>query len=67
MKQCKYTDEMIAQCSQRASTVLCFYHGRIASNEMMRTFEYLSDVEVDSLFSGRIRHDGRRLDQYTKR
>jgi len=40
------------------------YHKKIVLGLLEPTGNYLSQTEVDSMFSGRLRNDGRRLDKY---
>ena len=45
---------------------LCFYHGKLEAEKMQPADRYLSETELDSMFGGRARNDGRRLDAYTR-
>jgi hypothetical protein len=42
-----------------------FYHEKIATGLLEPSSEVLSSTEVDAMFRGRARNDGRRLDHYT--
>lgn len=42
-----------------------YYHEKIVKGLLTPTGEYLSFAEVDTMFAGRPRNDGRRLDKYT--
>jgi len=41
------------------------YHRKIAEGLLESSHDVLSEVEVDALFKGRCRNDGRRTDLYT--
>ncbi|HEX7099333.1 MAG TPA: hypothetical protein VF377_08820 [Acidimicrobiia bacterium] len=49
------------------ATGLCHYHQKLKAGLLQEAAEYLSDTEIDTLFGGRRRSDGRRLDHYTRR
>tara|TARA_R100000458_G_C8276957_1_gene252363 strand:- start:3760 stop:3927 length:168 start_codon:yes stop_codon:yes gene_type:complete len=40
------------------------YHKKIVLGLLEPTGNYLGQTEVDSMFAGRMRNDGRRLDKY---
>lgn len=42
-----------------------YYHKKIATGLLSPTGHYLSSSEIDAMFAGRPRNDGRRLDKYT--
>lgn len=42
-----------------------FYHRKIVLGLLEPTAEVLTSTEIDTLFRGRPRNDGRRLDHYT--
>lgn len=69
MRACKYQDEALASCPQAArpgGSGLCYYHSKIIAKKTVRAADVLTETELDSLFAGRPRSDGRRLDAYTK-
>lgn len=41
-----------------------YYHRKVILRLLQPTQDYLDEVEVDALFDGRRRNDGRRLDHY---
>lgn len=41
-----------------------YYHEKIVRGLLIPTGVYLSSVELDTMFDGRRRFDGRRVDQY---
>lgn len=43
-----------------------YYHEKIVRGLLSPTEDYMTETEVTTLFRGRARHDGRRLDQWTK-
>jgi len=43
-----------------------YYHRKIVLGLLQPTEDYIDAVEMDTLFRGRARHDGRRLDAWTK-
>lgn len=43
------------------------YHEKIARGLLQPADSYLTQTELDAMFRGHSRHDGRRLDHYTKR
>lgn len=55
-------------CAQKAldDGPLCYYHDKMAFNLLQPADSYCSPVELETLFRGRIRHDGRRLDAWTR-
>lgn len=46
-------------------TVDRYYHRKVALGMVEHTSEYISQTELDALFGGRPRLDGRRIDQWT--
>jgi len=42
-----------------------YYHKKIATGLLQPTGGYLNVSETDTMFAGRPRNDGRRLDNYT--
>ena len=46
--------------------VAVFYHEKIILGLTTPTDVYMTATEVDALFRGRARNDGRRLDHYTR-
>ena len=42
------------------------YHKKIVLGLLQPTGGYLTQTEIDTMFSGRTRSDGRRLDRYTE-
>lgn len=76
---CRFTDPELGPCHQSAGdSGLCayhadpparhdrFYHAKILAGLLSPTATYLSDTETRTLFRGRARHDGRRLDAWTR-
>lgn len=54
-------------CGQKATTGdLCYYHDKMSRDLLQPVSEYCTPVEIETLFRGRIRHDGRRLDAWTR-
>lgn len=45
---------------------LCFYHGKLERGRLEAAHQILTETELDSMFGGRARNDGRRLDAYTR-
>lgn len=43
-----------------------FYHEKVAKGLVEPTFHWMSSTEVEALFKGRPRHDGRRLDLWAR-
>jgi len=67
MRTCQYRDEDIASCPQKATQgEFCYYHAKIVDLSALRAKDVLTDTEIDTLFAGRTRNDGRRLDSYTR-
>lgn len=67
MKRCRYADEHISDCPQPpTSNGLCYYHSKVDRGLTGRAGDVLSETEIDTLFAGRRRNDGRRLDHYTR-
>ncbi len=69
MKPCVFKDERCTRCSQTVyrRPKFCFYHEKLDSGLLFRADVSLSKVELDTLFGGRRRNDGRRLDHYTSK
>ncbi len=67
MKACSYTDNRCKACPQLVygKHDQCYYHVRVQAGLMSRIDKILTEVELDTLFGGRRRDDGRRLDHYT--
>jgi hypothetical protein len=76
---CDFKSILHGQCQQpRRLSGLCwyheqpreihdeFYHKKVILGLLQPTHEYLDQVEVDALFDGRRRNDGRRLDHYVE-
>ncbi len=68
MKTCSFKDTRCHDCFQLAyeKKEWCSYHLRLKSGLVSKVDKVLSTVELDTLFGGRRRDDGRRLDHYTK-
>jgi hypothetical protein len=67
---CEYSDSHLDFCPQQVydrKSNLCYYHAKVVDGLVSKTSEYLSSTEVDALFGGRRRNDGRRLDHYTRK
>lgn len=76
---CTFEHPEWGQCQQPAQPVssLCsyheqgrdshdeFYHKKIVLGLLQPAEDYLDQVEIETLFYGRARHDGRRLDAWT--
>ena len=54
----------LAHSKNKNNFVDDYYHKKIALKLLSPTGKYLNFSEVDSMFSGRVRNDGRRLDKY---
>ncbi len=50
---------------RNGSSVDDYYHKKIATGLLQPTGSYLNVSEIDTMFAGRPRNDGRRLDKYT--
>ena len=55
----------LAHSVKNNSFVDDYYHKKIATGLLVPTGQYLSNSEIDAMFAGRPRNDGRRLDKYT--
>lgn len=55
-------------CAQKAlpDAPLCYYHDKMERDLLQPVDSYCTPVEIETLFRGRIRHDGRRLDAWTR-
>ena len=67
MSTCSFTDSRCKACLQvtYGSNNLCYYHTQLKAGRITRVDKVLTNVELDTLFGGRRRDDGRRLDHYT--
>ncbi len=67
MKACTFTDDRCKACLQIAygKANWCSYHLKLKAGVVSRVDSVLTQVELDTLFGGRRRDDGRRLDHYT--
>ncbi len=67
MRTCSFTDDRCKACFQTTygKNNWCYYHTELKAGGMTRIDKVLTEVELDSLFGGRRRDDGRRLDHYT--
>lgn len=64
MKTCSWSE---VDCPQRAGeSGLCYYHEKQEKDLLQPVDTYLGQTEIDTLFGGRRRSDGRRLDHYTR-
>ena len=45
---------------------MCYYHIKLKAGFITRVDKVLTEVELEALFGGRRRDDGRRLDHYTR-
>lgn len=67
MKRCG-TPEI--ECPQTSYSwikgTLCYYHTKLDRGLLVPVNRYLGETELDSMFGGRTRNDGRRLDNYTR-
>ena len=68
MNTCSFRDSRCHDCPQLAygKNNWCAYHLRLKLGLISKVDKVLSTVELDALFGGRRRDDGRRLDHYTK-
>lgn len=68
MRACTFSDERCRVCPQFVyKGTLCYYHTKLDKHLLTRADKVLSTVELDTLFGGRRRDDGRRLDHYTSK
>ena len=69
MKPCVFEDDRCTRCPQLVyrRNSFCFYHEKLKAGLVSRADLVLSSTELDTLFGGRRRNDGRRLDHYTSR
>lgn len=44
----------------------CYYHDKMVKDLLQPLDSYSTPTEIDNLFRGRTRYDGRRLDAWTK-
>ena len=67
VKACSFTDDRCQACPQLAygKNNWCAYHLRLKLGLISKVDKVLTPVELDTLFGGRRRDDGRRLDHYT--
>ena len=67
MKACTFTDDRCRACPQLVygKNKFCLYHTKLKAGLVSRVDTVLTPVELDTLFGGRRRDDGRRLDHYT--
>lgn len=69
MKTCLFKDSYCQECPQYVygKAKYCFYHTKLDSRLLTRADSFLSQTELEALFGGRRRSDGRRLDHYTSK
>ena len=67
MKACSFKDDRCKTCPQLVyrKEKFCLYHTKLKAGLVSRVDKVLTDVELATLFGGRRRDDGRRLDHYT--
>ncbi len=68
MKQCTFKDDRCRACLQAvygSKDKFCLYHTKLKTGLASRVDSVLTPVELETLFGGRRRDDGRRLDHYT--
>jgi hypothetical protein len=77
--KCRFKHPELGRCQQPpAEGGLCWYHAqarprhdpyyhrKVVQGLLEPTNGYLEQVEIDALFAGRKRNDGRRLDHYVQ-
>jgi hypothetical protein len=61
---CSYPVEEGTCPQPKGPSGYCYYHDKVAAKLLEQTVEYLSETELEQMFGGRRRNDGRRLDKY---